>query len=87
MSKAALLGELHLRIGRTPICPRCEEWNFDDWHLDKSCKSAGGPVVDIYARLKCHGCGIFFSVTQYCDGEIHSWYRSRARQQEPSDAS
>ena len=54
-----------------PECPRCHCDGFDDWWHDKTCK-AGVLLVAITARLKCHGCGIFFAVTHYTNGETHS---------------
>lgn len=73
-------GELRLAISRGPKCPRCGEDGFDDWWHDRSCRSGHGPVVELTARLQCHGCGIFFTVTHYRDGETHSSYLSRQRQ-------
>lgn len=60
-----------LAIARGPQCPKCGNDGFDDWHLDKSCRSGGGLVVDIYADLTCE-CGATFEVAHYADGETHS---------------
>lgn len=69
--------ELTVRICRGPECPACGEDGFDDWHHDPTCRGGGGVVVSLYARLKCHGCGKFFSVTHYVDGITHSTMNRR----------
>ena len=68
--------ELLITIANCPQCPACGNDGFDDWHHDKSCRSGGGLVVDIYADLKCDECGSGFEVTRYVDGETHSCIRS-----------
>jgi hypothetical protein len=65
------MSEFKIAIGRGPTCPNCGWDGFDDWWLDKSCRSGHGPVVDIYANLECE-CGSKFEVTRYHDGETHS---------------
>jgi hypothetical protein len=67
--------ELQITIAHGPQCPACGCDGFDDWWHDQSCRS-GGAVVEIYANLKCHGCGEDFEVTRYHDGETHSVIRS-----------
>jgi len=52
-----------------PKCPNCGTDGFDDWWHDPTTKSFGGVLK---ARLKCHGCGKFFSTTRYSDGVTHS---------------
>ena len=56
-------------IAEGPTCPRCKTDGFDDWWHDPTTRYTG---VAIQARLKCHGCGKFFSVTQYPDNVCHS---------------
>lgn len=63
---------MKIAIAKSPVCPACGCDGFDDWWHDKSCRSGGGPVVDIYANLECHGCGAAFEITRYHDGDIHS---------------
>jgi hypothetical protein len=62
---------LLLEIWDGPRCPSCRNDGFDDWWHDKSCRSGGGIVVDIYAELECE-CGAKFEVTKYVGGETHS---------------
>lgn len=71
------MSDLQISIARGPQCPACGCDGFDDWWHDKSCRAAGGPVVDLYADLKCHECGSGFEVTRYHDGETHSVMRSK----------
>lgn len=67
------MSELQITIANGPKCPKCGNDGFDDWHLDKSCRSGmGSMVVDIYADLKCDECGAEFEVTRYVGGETHS---------------
>ena len=61
--------ELTIRIAPGPCCPRCGEDGFDDWHHEPSLRAVG---ITTAGRLKCHGCGRFFSVRRYLDGETHS---------------
>jgi hypothetical protein len=62
-----------VRISRVgPECPNCGAWEFDDWWHDRGIRSPGGPVVALSGALRCHGCGRFFSITRYHDGETHS---------------
>lgn len=70
--------ELQITIAKGPRCPACGCDGFDDWRHDKSCRSGGGVVVDIYAELKCHECGADFEVTHFHDGETHSVIRGEA---------
>lgn len=57
---------------RGPECPSCGEWGFDDWWHDPFIKPAvGSLIVRLKGRLRCHGCGKFFNITQYTDGETH----------------
>ena len=71
--------DLKIAIAQDPECPNCHESGFDDWWHDPSFRlvtgiSAGIPAVGI-ATLRCHGCGRFFKVTRYRDGETHSTMR------------
>lgn len=66
-------GGLKIAIGPGPQCPHCREDGFDDWHHEPSLKVVG---IVLQGRLKCHGCGKFFRVEQYGDGETHSTARS-----------
>lgn len=67
--------ELQITIANGPKCPACGCDSFDDWWHDKSCRSGHSLLVDIYADLKCHGCGSKFEVTRYHGGETHSTIR------------
>lgn len=72
-------GELKIAISKYgPKCPHCAGEGFDDWWHERGLK-AGDGIVRIEGRLKCHGCGKFFRVRQYHDGECHSEARSRLR--------
>lgn len=66
--------ELMIEIAPGPRCPVCRSDGFDDWWHDKSCRSGGGVVVDIYADLRCEECEVTFEVTKYADGVTHSAY-------------
>jgi hypothetical protein len=66
---------LRIAIATGPECPKCHEDGFDDWWHDPSTKAVGGTLM---ARLKCHGCGRFFSASRYSDGETHSTMRCAA---------
>jgi hypothetical protein len=66
-----MASELKIAIAHGPECPNCGEDGFDDWWHDKTTKTGHRPV-SLEARLRCHGCGRFFHVTQYGDGETHS---------------
>lgn len=68
--------ELAIAIQAGPECPACGEDGFDDWHLDRGIKT-GSYGVSLCGSLKCHGCGKFFSVTHYADGETHSTMNRR----------
>lgn len=68
--------ELKIAIAQGPKCPCCGETGFDDWWHDPTLKTGFG-IVAITGRLKCHGCGTFFSVEHYHDGETHSFVNSR----------
>jgi hypothetical protein len=61
--------ELRIAIARGPECPACHETGFDDWWHDRTARAEGGTIK---ARLRCRGCGRFFSVSHYSDGETHS---------------
>lgn len=61
-----------IEIAPGPKCPKCGNDGFDDWWHDKTCRSGGSVVVDLYADLGCHECGAVFEVTKYVDGETHS---------------
>lgn len=71
--------KLLIAIARDPECPNCHTWGFDDWHRHPSMKP-GIPfgIVSIKGSLKCHGCGKFFSITKYTDGECHMLMRRAA---------
>ena len=58
-----------IAIKAEPTCPCCGTDGFDDWWHDPSTHYEGHAIK---ARLKCHGCGKFFSTTQYPDGVNHS---------------
>lgn len=64
--------DLKIAIGPGPECPSCHEWGFDDWWHDRSIKAPSGPVIALTGSLRCHGCGRFFKVTRYHDGQTHS---------------
>jgi hypothetical protein len=68
---------LKIAIAVGPECPSCGEDRFDDWWHDKSVRSPGGFVVSLTGALRCHGCGKFFAVTMYQDGETHSKVNAR----------
>jgi hypothetical protein len=68
---------LRLAIGRGPECPKCHETGFDDWHHERSLKTIG-LVFAVAGRLRCHGCGRFFRVVRYFDGEVHSTMQTAA---------
>lgn len=61
--------ELFLEIDSGPKCPKCGLDTFDDWHHEKGLKQLGSALT---GRLKCHGCGRFFHIHRYSDGEVHS---------------
>lgn len=71
------MSELQIAIARNPECPSCHLDTFDDWWLDRTMKHGTYPV-SIKGRLKCHGCGKFFSITKYSDGEVHSCMGGRS---------
>ena len=71
--------ELLLKITKGPCCPVCGEDGFDDWHLSPGIRSYHGIIR---GALRCHGCGKFFSITHYPDGETHSSIRARRRAQQ-----
>jgi len=56
-----------VRVRPGPVCPSCDLDTFDDWWHDPSFKRGVG-LVDIQGRIKCHGCGKFFSVERHHDG-------------------
>lgn len=72
------MSERKIAIAQGPKCPNCAEDRFDDWWNDPSTKSGDSLAVSLRACLRCHGCGRFFSVTQYADGETHSCSGGRA---------
>lgn len=61
--------QLMIEISSGPKCPSCQCDTFDDWHHERSIKQVG---LAIAGRLKCHGCGRFFGIHRYSDGEVHS---------------
>ena len=61
--------ELAIEIAPGPKCPRCREDGFDDWHHEPTVRVVGAVTL---GRLKCHGCGRYFSFTRFHDGETHS---------------
>jgi len=61
--------ELLIAIAPGPECPHCREGGFDDWHHDPSMKASGGVMR---GRLRCHGCGKFFSLTFIHGMDVHS---------------
>lgn len=61
--------ELVIAIAHGPKCPHCRTDGFDDWHHEPGLRMVG---IALTGRLKCHGCGRFFSVTHYLDGVTHS---------------
>ena len=65
-------GDMLIVAARGPECPKCHEDGFDDWWHEKGLKSCGGTIR---GRLKCHGCGRFFSVSHYADGTTYSTMR------------
>ena len=67
--------DLRLAIARGPECPACHERGFDDWWHEPGLRSYGGVIA---GKLKCHGCGKFFSVRHYGDGETHCSMRCAA---------
>lgn len=73
--------ELKVAIGSGPICPHCREWRFDDWHLERGLKPGMG-AVRIQGAIKCHGCGKFFRLEQYHDGECHCTAQARLKARE-----
>lgn len=74
MTDAVPQTTLKIAISGGPECPHCRLDMFDDWHLEPSLKMSGGLLQ---GRMRCHGCGKFFSITQYSDGETHSTARSK----------
>lgn len=70
--------DLLIRIAPGPECPKCLEDGFDDWWHGRTIRSGDGLVVLLKGSLRCHGCGRFFSVTRYVDGETHSTMRCAA---------
>jgi transcriptional regulator NrdR family protein len=52
-----------------PVCPNCQEHRFDDWWNEPTLKGSSG---SLRGRLKCHGCGRFFSIMQIMDGSVIS---------------
>lgn len=67
--------DLKIAIDRYgPKCPHCQEDGFDDWWHARTIRQRGSLLT---GSLKCHGCGKFFSVSQYSDGETHSSAWSR----------
>lgn len=57
---------MKIAIANYVKCPNCAEHRFDDWHLEKTlCEGTG--MVKIEGRMRCHGCGQFFHLTQYDD--------------------
>jgi len=67
--------EWTVAISDGPKCPKSHTEGFDDWWHDPSVRASGGIMR---GRLRCHGCGRFFSVTFYHGGETHSAMRIRA---------
>lgn len=72
----AMAREFAIAISGGPKCPACGCQGFDDWWHDPTCRGGIG-IVRIHATLKCHGCGKFFAITQYDDGEVHSTMNRR----------
>jgi len=65
-----------------PVCPCCGEDGFDDWWHEKTIKPSMAPlVVSLEGSLKCHGCGKFFRVEKYVDGEVHCSVKRSVRQE------
>lgn len=63
------MSEPKIAISDGPKCPCCGCDTFDDWWHDPTTRYAG---FAIKARLKCHSCAKFISVTQYPDNVCHS---------------
>ena len=58
------------------------EDGFDDWWHEKTIKPSMAPlVVSLEGSLKCHGCGKFFRVEKYVDGEVHCSVKRSVRQE------
>lgn len=72
------MGEYKVAINDGPECPNCAETGFDDWWHSRTIKPASWPAR-LQGSLQCHGCGRFFSVTQYSDGKCHSSMGGRVR--------
>lgn len=80
------MSERLIAIANGPKCPKCGCDGFDDWWRDKSCRSGGSLIVDIYADLTCHDCGATFEVTRYHGGETHSMIPPATRATAAGDA-
>lgn len=72
--------ELKLAIACGPKCPHCDLDTFDDWHHERTLRP-GFLLVAITGSIKCHGCGRFFHIDHYADGQTHStaWCRPAGR--------
>lgn len=60
------MAERKVRVCHGVECPNCGCDGFDDWWHNPTTKQDGMLVT---ARLRCHGCGRFFKVSRYPDGE------------------
>ncbi len=63
-----------IKTASGPECPKCGNAGFDDWNHEPTLKTFSGIIS---GRLKCHGCGRFFSITHYTDGATHSIMKER----------
>ena len=66
------MSELRIAIAPGPECPRCHTDGFDDWWHERTVNVGDGGVVSLRGSLRCHWCGLWFSVTHYADGQTHS---------------
>jgi hypothetical protein len=67
---------LKLEIDYGPKCPHCQMTGFDDWWHDKGIRAQLGLLT---GSLKCHGCGKFFAVKHWQDGQTYSTAWSKQR--------
>jgi len=67
----AVLNGQKVIVSIGPVCPNCCLDTFDDWWHDPTMKRGVG-MIEFEGRLRCHGCGRFFSVAADLNGHVRS---------------